>query len=343
MNILFTAEYDKKWDEEIHQLGQVQMMGWAIGNPKIPESKLCDIVSDTEVIVTSYDAITSKVIDAAKNLKLIACTRGTPVNIDTAYAKGRDIPVIHTPGRNADSAAEMTIALMLNCARNIPQAHLALHHGLYCSEEKKTGSKNPKEDITWGVGKDQPYAVFKGVELKDRSVGIIGFGSIGRRVSVIARAFGMNVLVYDPFISEIDVDTLGQTKVDLDNLLYNSDFVSCHVKITPETKGMIDKNCFSKMKSDAFFINTSRAAAVDEEALLAALKNKEIKGAGLDVFSREPIPCDHPFLTEFSDRVVATPHIAGATEDAIANHTQMLVSDMKRFLAGKPMLYLYER
>jgi D-3-phosphoglycerate dehydrogenase / 2-oxoglutarate reductase len=344
MKILFTAEYDEEMITDIQSLGDVTMAGWAVGAPKIPEEQLAEMIGDYEIIITSYDGITKKVIDAAPKLKLIACTRATPVNVDCEHAKEKNIPVLYTPGRNSDSAAELTIALMINCARHIPQAFQALHQGKYCSPEKGLENETKsglKEDITWGIGANQPYMVFKGMELKGRNLGIIGFGSIGRRVATIAKAFGMNILVYDPYAGEIDVDTVGQTKVNFDTLLQDADFVSCHVKITPATRGMMGKEQFAKMKPTAYFINTSRAAAVDEEALVDALKNNLIAGAALDVFASEPIACNHPLIRELGDRVVVTPHIAGATADAITNHTRMIVSDIKRFLADEPLLYAY--
>ena len=344
MKILFTAEYDEQMISAIQSLGDVTMAGWAVGKPKIPEDELAKMVPETEIIITSYDGITRKVIDATPHLKLIACTRATPVNVDCDYAKEKGIPVLYTPGRNSDSAAELTIALLINCARHIPQAYQALHQGLYCAPDQGKGRETKsglKEDITWGIGANQPYMVFKGMELKGRNLGIIGFGSIGKRVAQIARAFGMNILVYDPYAGEIDVDTIGQRKVDLNTLLSEADFVSCHVKITPATRGMMGKEQFAKMKSTAYFINTSRAAAVDEEALIEALRSDTIAGAALDVFASEPIACNHPFIRELGDRVVVTPHIAGATNDAITNHTKMIVSDIRRFLAGEPLLYSY--
>ena len=345
MKILFTAEYDEELLDEIKGLGEVHMTGWAVGAPKIPEDELCAIVADYDIIITSYDGITKKVIDAAPSLKLIACTRATPVNVDCQHAKSRGIPVLFTPGRNSDSAAELTIALMINCARHIPQAYQALHQGKYCAPEAGTDKETKKglrEDITWGVGKNQPYMVFKGFDLKGKTVGIIGYGSIGKRVAAIAKAFGMNILIADPYASEIDVDTVGQRKVNIDTLLCQSDFVSCHVKVTDSTRNMMGAEQFSKMKASAYFINTSRAAVVDEEALIQAIQNGQIAGAALDVFNSEPIGCNHPFIKELGDRVIVTPHIAGATRDAITNHTKMILSDIQRFLNGEPLLYEYQ-
>lgn len=342
MKILFTAEYDESLIDEINALGEVEIMGWAKGDPILTEEELIEHSKDKEIIITSYDKITSEVIDGAPNLKLIACTRATPVNVDTEYAKSKGIKVIYTPGRNSDSTAEHTIALMLSVARNIPMAYKALKEGKYTNDvvadnEAKEGLR---KDVVWSFDENSPYVVFKGQELKDKTLGIIGYGSIGRRVADLAMAFGMNILVYDPFVSEIDVDRIGRKKVDLDYLYANSDFVTVHLKVTESTKGMINEEAFKKMKNTAYFINCARAAVVDEDALISALREGEIAGAALDVYASEPIHSNHPFITEL-DNVVITPHIAGATYDILTNHTKMVIGEINRFKSGEPLLFEY--
>lgn len=343
MKILFTAEYDEKYLDEIKSLGEVEIKGWALGEAKLTEDELIQLGKDKDVIITSYDDITKNVIDACANLKLIACTRATPVNVDTAYAKSKGIKVLYTPGRNSDSTAEHTIALILAVARNIPQAHMALKQGKFTGDtsEKDAAKTGLKDDVIWGMDADSPYVVFKGMELKDKTLGIIGYGSIGKRVGEIAHAFGMNLLIYDPFVSDVDVNRLGRTKVSLDDLLRNSDVVTVHLKVTEDTKGIINREAFVKMKKSAFFINCARAAVVDESALIDALRNRTISGAALDVYSKEPLYKSHPFITEF-DNVVITPHIAGATHDILGNHTKMIIADIKRYKNDEHLLYEYK-
>ena len=152
---------------------------------------------------------------------------------------------------------------------------------------------------------------------------------------------GMDLLVYYPYVPDIDVNRVGRQKVDLETLLKESDFVSVHLKVTPETRGMIGEKAFKLMKPTAYFINCARAAVVDEEALIEALRNKEIAGAALDVFEKEPIYKNHPFITEL-DNVVITPHIAGATYEVLSNHTEMIIQEIRRFLNGEPLLYEYK-
>lgn len=343
MRILFTAEYDEALLHHINQLGEVNIQGWARGIGKLSEDELVDLVADSEVFVTSYDEVTRRVINAAPNLKLIFCTRATPVNVDVTYAKERGIRVLYTPGRNSDSTAELTIGLMLSIARKIPFAYRALKMGNFTGQETsgrqlKTGLK---KDVVWGVGAESPYVVFKGVELRGRTLGIIGYGSIGKRVAAIAKGFGMRILIYDPYVSNIDVDDVVTTKVSLAKLLEQADFVSVHLKVSKETENFITKNEFLKMKKTAFFINCSRAAVVNEQDLIQALRQKQIAGAALDVFSEEPISSNHPFIQEL-DNVVITPHIAGATTDVLTNHTKMIIQELQRFQSNEPLLYEYQ-
>lgn len=345
MKILFTAEHDEKMLDQINALGEVRMAGTAVGGGKLTDEEMIGLATGADIIIVSYDDVTAAVMDAAPDLKLVACTRATPVNIDVAHAKARGIPVIYTPGRNSDSAAEMTICLMLCCARNVHAAYRAMHNGEFLGPAGG-GELKVKEglraDVVWGAGADSPYAVFKGCDLKNKTLGIIGYGSIGKRVGDIAQAFGMNVLLYDPYVSEVDINRPGRHKSDLNTLLAESDFVSCHLKVSPSTKGLMSAERFALMKPTAYFINTSRAAVVDEAALIGALREGRIAGAGLDVFEKEPLPKDHPFLHDLADRVAMTPHIGGATKDAITNHTIMLLSDIDRYFKGEPMLYTYK-
>ncbi|MBE5893420.1 MAG: dihydrofolate reductase [Lachnospiraceae bacterium] len=344
MKIFFTAEYDPREIGPLEEMGEVIIDGWAKGLPNLEEEEMKAKTADADIIITTFDEITRGVIENAKNLKLIACTRATPVNVDMAAAKERNIPVLYTPGRNSDATAELTIGLMLSIARKIPMAHGALKAGLYTSEpdfEKKT-KDGLKADVFWGVGEDAPYSVFKGVELKNKTLAIIGYGSIGKRVGKIARAFGMELLIYDPYVGEIDVEEIGVRKaLTLKQAMEEADFVTCHLKVTPDTTGCISREMLACMKPTAYFINASRSAVVDEEALIDALRNRTIAGAALDVYAKEPIVRNHPFLCEL-DNVVVTPHIAGASQEVLTNHTKMIVGEVRRFLNGEHLLYRYQ-
>ncbi|MEG0377276.1 MAG: 2-hydroxyacid dehydrogenase [Eubacterium sp.] len=343
MKIFFTAEYDEETLKPLYEMGEVVKDGWAIGLPKMAETELMEKTADADIIITSYDDITRKVIENAPNLKLIACTRATPVNVDMEAARERTIPVIYTPGRNSDTTAEMTIGLMLSIARKIPMAYKALKEGKFTADPNalKETKDGLAVDMIWDMEPNAPYMVFKGTQLKGKALGIVGYGSIGRRVGKIARAFGMELLIYDPFLCPVDIDEIGITKVEkIEDLMKNADFITCHMKITPETTGIISKEMIALMKPTAYFINSSRGAILDEEALIEALREKRIAGAAFDVYAKEPIAINHPYVAEL-DNVVITPHIAGATDDVLVNHTKQIIQDVKRFVEGGKLLYEY--
>ncbi|MEG0107655.1 MAG: NAD(P)-dependent oxidoreductase, partial [Lachnospiraceae bacterium] len=306
MKIFFTAEYEKEYLEPLYEIGEVILDGWAIGLPKMKEEELMKKTQDVDMIITSYDDITRKVIENAPNLKLIAATRATPVNVDMEAAKERGIPVLYTPGRNSDTTAEMTIGLMFSIARKIPMAYRALKEGKYTGNPdlKKETKDGLKVDMIWDMEMDAPYMVFKGTQLKGKKLGILGYGSIGKRVGRIARAIGMELLIYDPYQCEIDVEEVGVHKVEqLDDLMQQADFITCHMKITPSTTKIINKERIAMMKPTAYFINASRGAVLDEEALINALRNHKIAGAAFDVYASEPLASNHPYITEL-DNVV---------------------------------------
>lgn len=342
MRGLLLAEMDNALVPKLYSLLDMEAGGWYETQELLDETELISRMQDKNILITSYDLVTRNVIEKCPQLKLIACTRSNPVNIDYVAATEKGIPILYTPGRNADSAAEYTIAMMLNIARNIPIAYQALHEGNYLNrsgfEEKRDNAM--KEDVTWALGGGSPYIEFKGYELKGKVLGIIGYGQIGRKVAQLARAFGMKICVVDPNLEErsaMDIELL-----TLDDLLASCDFITSHAAVVPETIGLLNKEAFGKMKESAYLINTSRGAIVNETDLIEALRNRTIAGAALDVFAKEPLRADHPFLNELKN-VIVTPHIAGATHDAITNHTKMIIEDIERFMTGAPLKYQFIR
>ncbi len=188
--------------------------GWALGKPKLSAGQLIELARDAEVLVTSYDEVTDAVMAACPRLQVIACTRANPVNIDTQAAQARGIRVLYTPGRNADAAAELTLGLMLSLARHIPQSHAALKRGEFTQADNAAAATQQglRRDVVWDVSPESPYEVFKGTELRNKTLGLVGYGNIGRRVARIARAFGMAVLVVDPFVAAEDINEPGLQK-----------------------------------------------------------------------------------------------------------------------------------
>ncbi len=342
LKTLLTAEIDSQLLPRIKEICDVKIEGWGKKLRILKEEELIEHLDGVEVLITSYDDVTKNVINNATDLKLIACTRSNPVNIDCEAARKREIPVVYTPGRNTDCTAEFTIALMLNIANKIPMVYQDLKNGKYLAEEKKNieVKSGLKEDVTWALNGDSPYVIYKGMQLKGKNLGIAGYGDIGQKVATIARALGMKILIYDPYISEVKINDNVQTKVSFEKLIKESDVISPHVKVVEETRNMFGAEEFRKMKDTALFVNTSRGAVVDEKALINALRNEEIAGAALDVYESEPLAENHPFITELNN-VVLTPHLGGATYQAITNHTIMVIEDLERFAAGKKMINVY--
>ena len=284
MKIVFTAEHAGDLSA-FQQLGELRVEGWALGKPKLSADQLIELAHDAEVLVTSYDEVTEAVIAACPRLQVIACTRANPVNIDTKAALARGIRVLYTPGRNADAAAELTLGLMLSLARHIPQSHAALKRGEFTHAENAAQATQSglRRDVVWDVSPQSPYEVFKGSELRNKTLGLIGYGNIGRRVARIARAFGMAVLVVDPFVAAEEINEPGLQKTTLEGLFREADIVSLHLSSGPHSDGLVNAALLNSMKPGALLINTSRAAVVDEEALIHALRHGPLGGAALDV------------------------------------------------------------
>jgi D-3-phosphoglycerate dehydrogenase len=262
-----------------------------------------------QVIVVQFAPFSRKLIDAAKCLKLLAVLRTGTENVDVAFASSRGIPVLNTPGRLSRAVAECTIGLILTEIRNLARAHARLTRGEW------TRSFPNSDDIP---------------ELFRRTVGLVGFGAVGRLVAGYLQAFGCRLLVYDPYFSgdanEIEL-------VDLPTLLRQSDVVSLHARLTPETQHLIGRKQFALMKPTAVLVNTARSGLIDEAALIHALSERRIMGAALDVFDVEPLPPDHPFLK--LENVTLTPHLAGSTRDGFRNSPVLMSGFLSKWLRGQ--------
>lgn len=272
----------------------------------LEKEELLKVIPDVDVLVVrSATKVTSDIIEAGKNLKIIARAGIGLDNIDVQKAKEKGIKILNTPGASAPSVAELAIGLMLACARHIARATISLKEGKW---EKK---------------------ILKGKELLGKTLGLIGFGNIGQEVARRALGFGMRVIVYDPARPETDLPV---EYVDLDTLLRESDFISLHVPLNESTKHMINKEAISKMKDGVIIVNTSRGGTIDEEALYEALVSGKVYAAGLDVFEVEP-PSDELRRKLLSlDNVVATPHIGASTAEAQKRVGKELVEKIFREL-----------
>lgn len=255
--------------------------------------------------------VTREVISRCPRLRVIG-RHGTGLdNVDLQAATEAGIPVTYAPSAPTDSVAELTIGLIIAVVRRIADAHQAVREGIWHRER------------------------FMGMELAGKVLGIIGFGSIGRAVARIARAMGMAILAYDPYVSTWPE---GVRSVSLMDLLTQADVVTIHTPLTPETKGLLGREALARMKPGAILINTARGGIVDEEALAEALRDGRLGGAGIDVFSREPPPRDHPLVR--APNVVLTPHIGAMTEEAQRRMAFTVVQDVLRVLSGGRPEYL---
>ncbi len=244
------------------------------------------------LVIRSATKVTADIVEAAANLKVVGRAGSGLDNVDKAAATKKGIVVMNTPGGNTVTTAEHTVALMFALARMIPQATASMKNGKW---EKKR---------------------FMGVELYHKILGVIGMGAIGKQVAQRALALGMNVVGYDPYLSEENAKEMGIEKVELPALFNRSDFITIHTPITAETRNLISKKTFRMMKDGVRIINCARGGIVNEADLYEALKSGKVAGAALDVFEKEP-PDENPLLT--LDNFICTPHLGAATEEAQEN------------------------
>lgn len=242
------------------------------------------------VIIRSATKLKRPILEHAKNLELIVRAGVGVDNIDVAAATERGILVANTPQGNAPTTAEHTFAMIASLARHVPQAYSSLKSGAW--EKKK----------------------FVGTELRGKTLGIVGLGNIGQHVARIGRGYEMTVLGYDPFLSADALAAIGVKKVELDELVSQSDVVTVHCPMTDATRGLIGATEIEKMKRTAFLVNCARGGIVDEEALAEACRAERIRGAAVDVFMKEPVPADHPLLG--LPNVIVTPHLGASTREA---------------------------
>jgi D-3-phosphoglycerate dehydrogenase / 2-oxoglutarate reductase len=288
---------------------------------RLTESELISRLEGVDLIVVELDNLTENVLEAAEGLKMVACCRANPVNIDVKTATRRKIPVFTAPGRNAVSVAEFTIGLMISLARRIVPAHM----------DVKTGG--------WGRDAQSPYVKFQGFELMGRTIGLIGMGRVAQELARRLLCFGVNLVYSDPNVPEDQVKALRARRMGLDELLSVSDIVSIHCELTPKTEHMIGRDQLSRMKPGAYLVNSARGKIVVEKELIEAVEAGRIAGAALDVYEEEPFTPDNP-LNNWSN-ILITPHIAGATGDVVRHHSVIIAEDIERFLTGKKPLHVW--
>ena len=275
------------------------------------EDQLCEIIGEYDaLLVRSQTKVTARVMEAAKRLKVIGRAGVGVDNIDLEAATERGIVVINAPDGNTVSTCEHTFAMIMALARNIPQAYAKTVSGEW---DRKS---------------------FVGVELRNKVLGIIGMGRIGSEVAKRAKAFGMEVIGYDPFLTEERAEKMGVRLASVEELVQQSDFITVHTPLTNETRHMINTEQFRKMKKGVRIINCARGGIIHEGALLQAIEDGIVAGAAFDVFEEEPPAKDHPFLHH--PKIIVTPHLGASTVEAQENVAVDVAEEVLHVLRDEP-------
>jgi D-3-phosphoglycerate dehydrogenase / 2-oxoglutarate reductase len=268
-----------------------------------------------DVLLVHGAPVTADVLDAAPGLRLVGCARGGPVNVDIGAATARGVPVVTTPGKNAEAVAELTVAFLVMLVRGIPKALAGARNG-------------------GGLGASTfEGAAYLGRELQGATLGLVGCGKVGVQVARRCRALGMRVLVHDPYLDDVPPEA---ERVDgLDALLAAADIVSLHARATPQTESLLDAAALARMRPGALLVNTARETLIDEDAVVAALESGHLGGVALDVLRHRDDGATSPLVGR--DDVILTPHIGGATAETLERGATMLVAELRAFAAGEPL------
>jgi len=269
---------------------------------------------DMGVVVIEADFISRELFENVTKLKLLGVCRADVVHIDVEAATEHGVLVVNAPARNNIAVAELVLGLMLSLVRNIP-----VSHDMVISRK-------------W-VDPTAAYFSLRGTELTGKTIGIVGFGAIGKQVAKMLSVFDTSILAYDPYVDADQAKDSGVKLIELDELMAGSDIITLHCSTAPGAIGLIDASRIALMKPTAYLVNTASTYVIDMDSITQALKEKRIAGAAFDVYETWPVRPDSPLLE--LDNVVLTPHIGGATDETILRHSQMITDDIERFLRGE--------
>ena len=332
LKTLITAEIDFNFFKSFDKKLSIEFGGVVKNYRPFSKEELVRKYRHIEILITEYEVIDKYVINSLQNLKFIGCCRTgieSAVDLETATEKG--IPVVYTPGRNANAVADFAIGLLFDLTRNISLTNHLIKNRK--PELFKSSIPSFYTDIAWSWDKESPYFKYRGKSLSGKNLGIIGFGKIGKMLTKKAKKLNLKVLVCDPFYGKKEIEEYKAEKVDFTYIVENSDFLVLCCKVTPDTKDIISKKILLKMKSSSYIINIARGALLNEDDLCWAIKNRVISGAALDVFKTEPLPMDSPLL--HLENIILTPHLAGVSEEVYINQSKMMAKSIKSFLEGK--------
>lgn len=309
--------------------------GWELRRVASVRAAVAELAAEERAalgaLVVESEPVGEELLAELPSLVLVGCLRSEPVNVDLAAASARGIPVLHTPGRNAEAVADFTLGLCLAMLRNIAIGHHGILSGELSGSDGAPSGERAAGDVIWrpaDPGAPVPYVVYKGRQLSSIVLGLVGYGAVG---SAVARRFAglvREVLVADPAVSPDEVDEPGRRLVGLDELLATADVVSLHARSARRIVGAAE---LAAMRRGAYLINTARATVLDYDALADALASGHLRGAALDVFPEEPLPASSRLIG--LPGLTLTPHLAGASEEVAGRQSEIFLEAVRAVLS----------